>query len=102
MTYVRIYDNSKKAVVRVELQSDDTIALDYFNKLFPGATAILYKHTNPNELVGSVIKKTREHIEKHVFYLSRVGMDTQGNFKCNWDPNMIYELVYLDRKKRKK
>jgi hypothetical protein len=102
MTYVRIYDNSKKAVVRVELESDDTITSYNFNGLFPGATGILYKDKDSNEYVGFVIKKKKENIEKHVFYLCRVRMNAERNFKCNWDTTVIYELVYLDRKKRKK
>jgi hypothetical protein len=64
--------------------------------------AFYTKKNDSNEYVSSVIKETREHIEKHVFFLSRVEIDAERNFKCNWDKNIIYDLIYADRKKRKK
>jgi hypothetical protein len=68
MTYVRIYDNSKKAVVRVELESDDTITSYNFNGLFPGATGILYKDKDSNEYVGFVIKK-KKRTSRNMFFI---------------------------------
>jgi hypothetical protein len=102
MNYVNIYDTSIEAVVKVVLESDGTIATHNFIGTFPGATGIRYKDNDSNEYFSSVIKKTREPIEKHVFCLSRVPQDVQGNFKCNWDENITYDLIYANRKKRKK
>lgn len=51
MSYVQVYDTTKKSVCRLILEIDHTIRANYFKAAFPGATGLMYKDNDLNQLI---------------------------------------------------
>ncbi|CAF3439461.1 unnamed protein product [Rotaria socialis] len=77
MNYVGIYDNSKKAVVRLVISPDNVVPSNYFIATFPGATGLIYKASDSNTFIS-------------------IPKDANGNFRWEWNPNIVYDLIYAD------
>ncbi|CAF2151691.1 unnamed protein product [Rotaria magnacalcarata] len=54
--------------------------MDYFKRTFPDATTIIFQHNELNQYIS-------------------IPSDESGHFRFDWDPTVVYELVYRDGKK---
>ncbi|CAF1088501.1 unnamed protein product [Rotaria sordida] len=77
MNPIYIYDNRKKRLVCLRIESDNILRKDYFYGTFPEATGIMF-HNNEHNCIVSIPR------------------DEHGHFKFNWDSNVVYELIYRD------
>ncbi|CAF2107710.1 unnamed protein product [Rotaria magnacalcarata] len=96
MNYVDIYDNSKKAIVQLVISPDNVVPSNYFVATFPGATGLIYKNSDSNKFVSYVIEQLREYHEKYAFNFVRIPKDVNGNFRWEWNPNIVYDVIYAD------
>jgi hypothetical protein len=101
MQFVKIYDKIRKRTVRLVVDSDQTILRDYFVRTFPGASGIIYKDKDVNEYIRFVEDNKENIFRKCVLFFS-VPHDTNGNFRWEWDSNMVYDLIYVNGKKKKR
>ncbi|CAF3005279.1 unnamed protein product [Rotaria socialis] len=51
--------------------------MDYFKRTFPGATTIIFQDNELNQYIS-------------------IPSDESGHFRFDWDPTVVYELVYRD------
>jgi hypothetical protein len=100
MDFIQIYDNTQKTIVSLMIDSNKTLGRNYFIRSFPDATGLIYKDKNLNRIIRSVGKQRKEYFLRKIFPFFSVPMDQQGNFKWEWDSNIIYDLIYRDSRKR--
>ncbi|CAF4199248.1 unnamed protein product [Rotaria socialis] len=74
---IRIYDDKRGRLVRLEIESNNILRKEYFNGIFPYATGIIFDDNDRNELVG-------------------IARDENGNFICDWNTDVVYKLVFYD------
>ncbi|CAF1931063.1 unnamed protein product [Rotaria magnacalcarata] len=77
MNYVSINDKRKKRVVQLLIGSDNVLRMDYFKRTFPDATTIIFQDNELNQYIS-------------------IPSDESGHFRFDWDPTVVYELVYRD------
>ncbi|CAF3493629.1 unnamed protein product [Rotaria socialis] len=75
MDYVQIYDERKKSTARLLIAADNILKKDYLNIYFRGAIGIFFFDQQLNQDVY-------------------IPPDDNGNFRFNWDQDIIYKLVY--------
>ncbi|CAF1174303.1 unnamed protein product [Adineta steineri] len=73
MQYVQVFDNQRKHIVRLILNTDNTISYEYFKQAFPDATGLL-------------------EIDEDVY--TSIPLDGNRNFAHNWNNDIIYDLIY--------
>ncbi|CAF4350804.1 unnamed protein product, partial [Rotaria magnacalcarata] len=74
---IRIYDDKRGKLVRLEIESNNILRKEYFNGIFPYATGIILDDNALNEIVG-------------------IARDENGNFICDWNTDVVYKLVLYD------
>lgn len=102
MNYVRIYDKRKKSIARLLIGSDNILKKDFLTGCFPGATAIFFLDEELHEDIQYVIEREKnnlKYLNRDALYYFSVPRDDNGNFVFNWDPNIVYNLVYYNGKK---
>ncbi|CAM4852082.1 unnamed protein product, partial [Rotaria magnacalcarata] len=52
MKTIRIYDDKRGKLVRLEIESNNILRKEYFNGIFPYATGIILDDNDLNEIVG--------------------------------------------------
>ncbi|CAF2192739.1 unnamed protein product [Rotaria magnacalcarata] len=75
MNYVQIYDERKNSTARLLIAADNILKKDYLNIYFRGAIGISVFDQQLNQDVC-------------------IPPDENGNFRFDWDQDIIYTLVY--------
>ncbi|CAF1187821.1 unnamed protein product [Adineta steineri] len=76
MQFVKVFDNHKKAIVKLVVNENNKISYKYFRGTFPDAVGLM------------------EMNESRCF---SIPFDEDDNFVWNWNDNIVYDLIYSDR-----
>lgn len=66
MQFVKVFDNQRKCIVKLILNTDNKISYDYFKQIFPDAVGLL--EMNEEAYIGSVEKKNKKKILNRNFF----------------------------------
>ncbi|CAF0952880.1 unnamed protein product [Adineta steineri] len=75
MQFVKVFDNHKKAIVKLVVNEHSKINYNYFRRTFPDAVGLI------------------EMNESGCF---SIPFDKDDNFVWNWNDNVVYDLIYSD------
>ena len=98
MECVKIFDNERKHVVEMVLDGNNKIEYNYFRRTFPTATGLLERQEDA--IFRSVRKNKNKILNETFLAFFSIPTDENDKFTWNWDNNVVYDLIYSDRRKK--